>query len=131
TRIHALRLRLHQHGGVRLRSAVVYVNGRVVKRLGRGRVTAPFVLSHLPRSSFTVKVVARARKGKKLLSLVTTKHYANCSKPPPKCTNRHRLRLGVPQRRGDRAVRVEVFLRGRRSKVVRRHSVTHVTLRNL
>lgn len=76
-RIRSLRLRLRQQGRVRLRSATVYVNGRKVKRLKGAKVTAPFVLTHLPAGSFTVRVVAVTTKGRRL---ATTKRYGGCAK---------------------------------------------------
>jgi sugar lactone lactonase YvrE len=127
--VQALSLRIRQQGRVRLSSATIYVNGRRVKQLSGARVTSPFKLTQLPRSSFTVKIVAVTTKGRRL---VTTKHYANCSKPVQKpCTNTHQLTVQVPQRRGDRAVRVEVYLNGRRVEVIRGHSVGRIELAGL
>jgi sugar lactone lactonase YvrE len=125
-RIQALSLRIRQQGRVRLRSATVYVNGRSVKQLKGARVTATFVLTHLPKSSFTVKIVAITTRGRQL---VTTKHYANCAKPAqPKCTGTRHVTVKVPQRHGDPAVLVTVYVNARRVKVVRGHSITRVGL---
>jgi sugar lactone lactonase YvrE len=123
-RIGSLRLRVSQRGRVRLRSATVYVNGRRVRQLHGSGVTAPFTLSKLPRSSFTVKIVAVTTSGKRLVS---SKHYGNCAKPPTrKCTAR--LTVQVAQRHGARAVRVDEWLNGRHSHTVRGRAVKRVTL---
>jgi hypothetical protein len=67
--------RIRQRGRVRLRSAVIYVAGRQVKTVRGRALTGRIVLTRLPRGSFTLKVVARATKGKRL----TTRHrYRNC-----------------------------------------------------
>jgi hypothetical protein len=128
-RVQALSLRIRQQGRIRLRSATVYVNGRRVKQLTGSRVTAPFAISHLPRSSFTVKIVAITTTGKQL---VTTKYYANCSKPAPKaCVSTAKLTMHVPQRVGAHAVIVDVYVNARRVKVVRGRAVTAVVLKGL
>jgi hypothetical protein len=125
-RIQSLRLRIRQQGRVRLRSATVYVNGRRVKQLTGARVTAPFVLTHLPGSSFSVKIVAITTTGRQL---VTTKHYANCASPAPaKCTSTRRVTVKVPPRRGDPAVRVDVYVNARHVKVVSGRRVSQVVL---
>ncbi len=119
----AVRLRISQRGGVRLRSATVYVNGRRVKSLRGSRVTAPFVLSNLPRSSFTVKIVAVTTTGKQLVS---GRYYGNCAKPTRKCSAP--VRLAVPQRHGTHAVAVAVWVGGRHTRTVRGRNVKTVTL---
>jgi hypothetical protein len=125
-RVASLRLRVSQRGRVRLRSATVYVNGRRVKQLHGSAVTAPFVLSHLPRSSFTVKIVAVTTRGR---MLVSTRHYANCSKPAVRRCSAG-VTVQVPQRHGARAASVGVFVNGRRTRTVRAHDVKRITLRH-
>ena len=68
--------RLRQRGRVRLRSAVIYLAGKRVKTVRGRALTGRIVLTRLPRHrSFTLKVVARTTKGKRL----TTRHrYRNC-----------------------------------------------------
>jgi sugar lactone lactonase YvrE len=97
--MHSLKLRLSQQGRVRLRSARIYVNGKRVKQLTGRAVTAPVTLTGLPRTSFTVEVVAITTKGKRL---TTTKHYANCARPGAvacvrtrTCRSRSRSRTAV------------------------------------
>jgi sugar lactone lactonase YvrE len=124
-RIAALRLRISQRGRVRLRSATVYVNGRRVKRLHGARVTAPFVLSHLPRSSYKLKIVAVTTKGKRL---VRSKYYGNCAEPRRKCTAP--VTVAVPQRHRIRALTVGVWVSGRHTRTVRGHNVKAVTLKH-
>lgn len=127
TRIQSLRLRVRQQGRVRLRSATVYVNGRAVKRLNGVKVTAPFVLTHLPESSFTVEVVAVTTTGKRL---VTSRHYANCAKPPAaKCMSK--LIVSVPQRRGDPARLIDAYVNAKRVSVVRGKAIRQITLTRL
>lgn len=124
-RIASLQMRISQRGRVRLRSATVYVNGRRVKRLRGARVTAPFVLSHLPRSSVKVKIVAVTTKGEQL---VTSKYYGNCATPRRACTAP--VQVAVPQRRGARAVAVGVWVSGKHTRTVRGRSVKMVTLKH-
>jgi sugar lactone lactonase YvrE len=127
TRIRSLRLRVHQQGRVRLRSATVYVNGKAVKRLNGAKVTAPFVLTHLPSSSFTVKVVAVTTTGKRL---VTSTYYANCARPTPAgCGSK--LVVNVPQRKGDPATLVYAYVNGKRVSVVHGRAITRITLTKL
>ena len=122
-RIASLQLRISQRGRVRLRSATVYVNGRRVKRLRGAGVTAPFVLSQLPRSSFKVKIVGVTTKGKQL---VGSRYYGNCAKPRRKCTAP--VTVAVPQRRRTRARAVGVWVSGRRTRTVRGRGVKAITL---
>jgi DNA-binding beta-propeller fold protein YncE len=73
--IRRLVFRIRQRGRVRLRSATIYVAGRRVKTVNGRALTGRIVLTRVPRGSFTLKVVARTTKGKKL----TTRHrYRNC-----------------------------------------------------
>jgi hypothetical protein len=73
--IKRLVFRIRQRGRVRLRSATIYVAGRRVKTVKGRALTGRIVLTRVPRGSFTLKVVARTTKGKKL----TTRHrYRNC-----------------------------------------------------
>jgi sugar lactone lactonase YvrE len=129
-RIQSLRLRIRQQGRVRLRSATVYVNGRRVKRLRGSAVTAAFTVSHLPRSSFSVKVVAVTTRGRKLVS---RKRYTNCARPPAAktCINTSRLTVRVPEPAGSPVVLVTAYVNGRRSSVVRGRRVAQVTLTRL
>ncbi len=123
-KVASVRLRVSQAGGVRLRSATVYVNGRPVKRLRGAGVTAPFVISHLPRSSFTVKIVAVTTSGRELVSI---KRYDNCATPPSRPCGAA-VTLAVPQRPGARAVTVAVSVAGRRTLTAHGHSVQVVRL---
>jgi hypothetical protein len=68
--------RIRQRGRVRLRSAVIYVAGKRVKTVRGRALTGRIVVTRRPRHrSFTLTVVARTTKGKKL----TTRHrYRNC-----------------------------------------------------
>jgi hypothetical protein len=125
-KVGSLQLRVSQRGRVRLRSATVYVNGRKVKQLRGPSVTRSFTLKNLPKSSFTVKIVAITTSGKQLVS---RKHYANCTKPPTrKCTAA--VTAQVPQRHRARAVKVVEFVSGQRTRTVRGHSVRRVTLKH-
>jgi hypothetical protein len=73
--IRRLVFRIRQRGRVRLRSAIIYVGARRVKTVRGRALTGRIVLTRVPRGSFTLKVVARTTKGKKL----TTRHrYRNC-----------------------------------------------------
>jgi streptogramin lyase len=73
--IRRLVFRIRQRGRVRLRSASIYVAGRRVKTVKGRALTGRIVLTRVPRGTFTLKVVARTTKGKKL----TTRHrYRNC-----------------------------------------------------
>jgi hypothetical protein len=130
TRIQSLRLSLRQQGRVRLRSATVYVNGRRVKQLKRGSVTKPFVLTQLPSSAFTVKVVAVTTKG---ATLVNTKQYSNCAKPSPEpaCVGTTKLTVHVPQPAGTRVVLVQAYVNGHRKTVVHGRRITQLTLTRL
>jgi DNA-binding beta-propeller fold protein YncE len=67
--------RIRQRGRVRLRSAAIYINGRRVKTVRGRAVTRRIVLRRIPRGRFTLKVVARTTKGKKL---TTRRRYRNC-----------------------------------------------------
>jgi hypothetical protein len=122
-RIASVQLRVSQRGRVRLRSATVYVNGREVKRLRGAHVTASFVLSHLPRSAFTVKIVAVTTKGQQLIS---SRYYGNCTQPTRKCTAP--VKLSVPQRRGTSAVAVALWVSGKHTRTVRGHRLRTVTI---
>jgi hypothetical protein len=74
-RARRLVVRVRQHGRVRLKVVRVYVKGKHRKTLRRRRVTAPIFIKHVPRGKFTVKLVARTTKGKKL---VAKRKYRNC-----------------------------------------------------
>ena len=86
----SLTLRVRQKGRVRLRSVSVYVNGKLVKRLSGTAAQGPIVIRRLPRGPFTVKVIARTTRGKRLMS---SHRYANCGKAKPvrhRAKKRHR-----------------------------------------
>jgi sugar lactone lactonase YvrE len=123
TRVHSLKFRIRQRGRVRLRSAKVYVNGRLIKKISGPTITAPIVLHHLPKSNFRLKVVAITAHGKKVR--VTRRFVENCS-----CSKIKVLTLHVPHHRG-RAVRVVVYVNGHRVKVVRGRNVTKIAIRKL
>ena len=128
--LRSLRLRLGQRGKVRLESAAVYVDGRLKrKELQGAAVTTPFVLANLPKTSFTVKIVAITTSGK---TLIKREFFANCHKPAPACVATRSLKVRVPQRgTASRIVKVEVYVNGRRKKVVRGARLTTVTLHGL
>ena len=70
------RIRLKQPRGLKLKSAVVTLNGRrVATRSGR-RVTAPVDLRGLPKGRFTVKISVTLTDGRKLSS---TRRYRTCA----------------------------------------------------
>jgi hypothetical protein len=71
----SLVFRIRQRGRVRLRSAAIYINGKRVKTVRGRALTGRIVLRRIPRGRFTLKVVARTTKGKKL---TTRKRYRNC-----------------------------------------------------
>lgn len=125
TKLESLTLRVHQVGRVRLRSAIVYLNGKQVKRLGSNDVTAPFTLTHLPSSSFTVKVVALTTSGKRL---VTTTYYTNCAKPASASCTRG-IVASVPQRKGNPATAVYAYVDGKRVGVVHGKAIKRITLK--
>lgn len=70
-----LKVRVRQRGRVRLRFIRVYVKGKYRKTVRNRRVSAPIVIKHVPRGRFTVKLVARTTKGKKLTA---KRRYRNC-----------------------------------------------------
>jgi hypothetical protein len=72
-----LAVRVRQHGRVRLRTIRVYVNGKYRRTVRHRKVTAVIVIRHVPRGTFTVKLVARTTKGRKL---VAKKRFKNCAK---------------------------------------------------
>jgi sugar lactone lactonase YvrE len=69
-------VRVRQRGRVRLRSVRVFVNGKPRRTLRHRRITAPIVIRPLPRGTFTVKLVARTTKGRKLTA---KRRYRNCT----------------------------------------------------
>jgi hypothetical protein len=77
-----LAVRVRQHGRVRLRTVRVYVNGKHRRTLRHRNVTRVIFIKHLPRGRFTVKLVARTTKGRKL---VAKRRFKNCAKR----THRH------------------------------------------
>jgi hypothetical protein len=79
--------RLHSRRGSRIVHVEVFVNGRrILSR--RGRDLRRVTLRRLPRSTFTVKIVATRRNGSKLTS---TRTYRGCTKSRPR-TRRHHHR---------------------------------------
>lgn len=123
-RIARLALRVTQRGGVRLRSAAVYLNGRLAKRVRGSAAAAPITLASVPAGSFMLKVVATTTQGK---TLTTRRFYTNCQ-PPPKCT---RLVLRVRAPRNARAVRAYVYVNGHKIRTLRSRKITSVTLTKL
>jgi sugar lactone lactonase YvrE len=77
-----LAVRVRQRGHVRLRTIRVYVNGRYRRTVRHRKVTGVIFIRHVPRGTFTVKLVARTTKGRKL---VAKKRFKNCAKT----TRRH------------------------------------------
>lgn len=70
------RIRLKQPKGLKIKSAVVALNGkRVATRSGK-RVTAPVDLRGLPKGRFTVKITVTLTDGRKLSS---TRRYKTCA----------------------------------------------------
>jgi sugar lactone lactonase YvrE len=125
----SLKFRLSQQGRVRLSTATIYVNGRRVRQVRGAAVTAPIVISQLPKSSFTLEVVAITSKGKRM---VTKKFYTNCAKPASAvCVKTGSLLMRVPQPGAGRVVSVEVYVNGRRVRLVRGQSIMRVTLKGL
>jgi hypothetical protein len=61
----------------------VYVNGKYRRTVRKRKVTGVIFIRGLPRGKFTVKLVARTTKGRKL---VAKRHFKNCAK---KKTTRH------------------------------------------
>jgi hypothetical protein len=55
----------------------VYVNGKYRRTVRKRKVTGVIFIHRLPRGRFTVKLVARTTKGRKL---VARKHFKNCAK---------------------------------------------------
>lgn len=74
-RLKRVTMRVRQRGRVRLRSVKVYVNGKHRRTLRRRRVTQKIFIHRLPRGRFTVKLVARTTKGKKLTA---KRRFRNC-----------------------------------------------------
>ncbi|MEA2286937.1 MAG: hypothetical protein QOJ21_2980 [Solirubrobacteraceae bacterium] len=70
-------VRVRQRGRVRLRTVRVYVNGKHRKTVRKRRVSAPIVIRRVPLGKFTVKLVARTTRGKRL---VAKKRFRVCSK---------------------------------------------------
>ncbi len=129
TQARSLKLRVRQQGRVRLKSAAIYVNGRRVRTLHGSAVTAPFVLSHLPARSFTIKIVGVTTRGRRL---VTRQSFGGCAgRVGPRCTSRRLLRVSVPQRAGSHPVRVDTYLDGRRVQIVHGRRIGTIVLRGL
>ncbi len=71
----SFRIRLKSPKGVKLASATVRVNGKLVKTVKGKRLTAPVDLRGLPKGSFTVKVEARTTDGRVVRD---TRRYRTC-----------------------------------------------------
>jgi sugar lactone lactonase YvrE len=124
TRMQWLALRVAQRGDVRLRSASIYLNGRGVKQVRGRATTATVILSHLPSTSFVLKVVARTDRGK---TLTTRRFYSNCQ-PPPRCS---RLVVAVPAPPHVRIERVSAYVDGRTRRTVAHPRSRHLVLTRL
>jgi len=72
-RVFRIRLREPRRG--RLRSATVYVNGKLVRVVRGRRLRAPVDLRGLPRGRYVVRVVARTTTGR---TLRRTRRYRTC-----------------------------------------------------
>jgi len=81
----AFTIRVRRRSGQRLVSATVHVNGHAVRTLRGARITAPVVLTGLPRGRFAVGITARTSDGR---TLTGTRRYWTC---------RPRLRGGIPR----------------------------------
>jgi sugar lactone lactonase YvrE len=68
-------MRVRQRGRVRLRSVKVYVRGKYRRTLRHRRVTQKIFIHRLPRGRFTVKLVARTTKGRRLTA---KRRFRNC-----------------------------------------------------
>jgi hypothetical protein len=74
-----LRLRVRQPKHDRIASLKVYVNRKLVLRRrhgGAGRIT----ITHLPRGSFTLKIVTKTRRGH---TMTRVRKYRGCTKTVP------------------------------------------------
>ena len=69
-------LRLRAPRGQRLRSAVVYVDGRRVRRVSGRRLRAPIDLRGVPRKTVRVRVVAVTMRGRRI---VASRTYRTCT----------------------------------------------------
>ena len=69
-------IRLRAPRGQRLRSARVYVNGRQVRLLTGRRLRSAVNLRGLPPGRFTVRIVARTRRGQRIVSV---RRYRTCT----------------------------------------------------
>jgi len=78
-------LRLRAPGAQRLATARVYVNGRLVARLGRAQLARRLALTGLPAGHFRIRVVARTTGGRKLTAQRTYRA----------CPSRHHARAAV------------------------------------
>jgi dienelactone hydrolase len=77
--------RLHHARGARVVNVVVYVNGRVRKRV-HGRDLKRVSIARLPRKRFTVRIVSTQSTGSKLISVRT---YRGCTKGAPHTRGQH------------------------------------------
>jgi hypothetical protein len=71
----SFRIRLKAPKGVKLASATVRVNGKLVKTVKGKRLTAPVDLRGLPKGTFTVKVEARTTDGR---TVGDSRRYRTC-----------------------------------------------------
>jgi hypothetical protein len=107
-----------------VRSAAIYLNGQLSKRVTGSAVTAPITVSHIPAGSFMLKVVATTTNGK---TLTTREFYTNCQ-PPPQCA---RLAVVIPAPRHDRITRVYAYVNGRNALKARGRKITRIVLKTL
>lgn len=71
------RIRLKEPRGDALKSAVVYLNGKVVARRDGTRLTAPIDLRGLPKGRYTVRIVAVTHLGR---TIKGTRKYRTCAR---------------------------------------------------
>jgi hypothetical protein len=84
-------IRLRQPTRGRIRTARVYVDGKRVKVLRRGRLTARVDLRGLPKGRYTVRVVVITTRGRRI---VERRRYRTCI-PNPRRRARSRSRPAV------------------------------------
>ena len=73
----SFRIRLKEPPGDALKSAVVYLRGKVIARRSGNRLTAPVNLTNLPRGRYTVKITAKTVLGK---TITGTRRYRTCAR---------------------------------------------------
>src|SRR5205807_10390096 len=105
-RMRGLTLRVSQRGGIRLRSAAIYLNGRLARRVSGEATTGVIVLAHVPAGSFTLKVVATSTRGQ---TFTTRRFFPNCQSA--RCA---RLVLALHGPGHSRIVAVDAYVNGRK-----------------